>query len=114
MYPRYSKDTNYYQEFWKTYLLNEMMITKIKEFTGENKILGSKINELENLHKEYAKLISLKNRKKIRRMNKEIEKNHMCSYPDCNKLYGSEVSLNLHIKLKHNGGNKTEREKLAR
>jgi len=24
------------------------------------------------------------------------------------------VSLNLHIKLKHNGGNKTEREKLAR
>ena len=29
------------------------------------------------------------------------------------KLYGSDVSLNLHIKIKHNGGNKTEREKLA-
>jgi len=25
----------------------------------------------------------------------------------------SEVSWNLHIKLKHNGGNKTEREKMA-
>ena len=37
----------------------------------------------------------------------------MCSYPNCNKFYGSEVSLNLHIKLKHNGGNKTERERLA-
>ena len=29
------------------------------------------------------------------------------------KLYGSDVSLNLHIKIKHNGGNKTERENLA-
>jgi len=38
----------------------------------------------------------------------------MCPYEGCNKLYGSDVSLNLHIKLKHNGGNKTEREKLAR
>ena len=28
-------------------------------------------------------------------------------------MYGSDVSLNLHIKLKHNGGNKTEREKVA-
>lgn len=36
-----------------------------------------------------------------------------CPYEDCKKTYGSEVSLNLHIKLKHNGGNKTEREKLA-
>jgi len=91
-----------------------MMITKIKEFTGENKILGSKINELENLHKEYTKLISIKNRKKIRRPTIEIEKNHICPYTECKKLYGSEVSLNLHIKLKHNGGTKTDREKLAR
>jgi hypothetical protein len=32
----------------------------------------------------------------------------------CQKIYGSEGSLNLHIKLKHNGGNKTDREKIAR
>lgn len=36
-----------------------------------------------------------------------------CPYADCGKFYGSEGSLNLHIKIKHNGGNKTEREKLA-
>jgi len=36
-----------------------------------------------------------------------------CPYPECGKLYGSEGSLNLHIKIKHNGGNKTEREKTA-
>jgi transcription elongation factor Elf1 len=55
----------------------------------------------------------MKNKKKIRRTASEIDKNFTCPYGDCNKLYGSEVSLNLHIKLKHNGGNKTERERLA-
>ena len=29
-------------------------------------------------------------------------------------MYGSEGSLNLHIKIKHNGGNKTDREKIAK
>ena len=29
-------------------------------------------------------------------------------------MYGSEGSLNLHIKIKHNGGNKTDRERLAK
>ena len=55
----------------------------------------------------------MKNKKKNRRMAVEIDKSHICPYSECNKLYGSEVSLNLHIKLKHNGGNKTERERLA-
>ena len=32
----------------------------------------------------------------------------------CNKDFASEGALNLHIKEKHNGGNKTEREKLAK
>jgi hypothetical protein len=55
----------------------------------------------------------LKNRKKNRRPNVYIEKNYNCPYERCYKVYGSDVSLNLHIKLKHNGGNKTDREKLA-
>jgi hypothetical protein len=29
-------------------------------------------------------------------------------------MYGSEGSMNLHIKLKHKGGNKTDREKTAK
>lgn len=55
----------------------------------------------------------MKNRKKNRRLAIEIEKNFTCPYERCYKVYGSDVSLNLHIKLKHNGGNKTDREKLA-
>ena len=38
---------------------------------------------------------------------KKIKINYKCPYTDCKKIYGSDVSLNLHIKLKHNGGNKS-------
>ncbi|KRX03670.1 hypothetical protein PPERSA_04222 [Pseudocohnilembus persalinus] len=113
-YPKYDKSVNYYHQFWHTYLLNEMMISKIKDFSGENKLLSQKISELDNLHKEYHKIQAARNKKKNRRPAKEIEKSYTCPYGDCVKIYGSEVSLNLHIKLKHNGGNKTERERLAR
>ena len=57
----------------------------------------------------------MKMRKKhVRRTAKEIERSFVCPYQGCSKVYGSEGSLNLHIKIKHNGGNKTDREKLAR
>lgn len=65
------------------------------------------------LQEEYFKLYKLKNRKKNRRLAVEIEKKFDCPYHKCYKNYGSDVSLNLHIKIKHNGGNKTDREKLA-
>ena len=43
-----------------------------------------------------------------------IEKVYECPFSKCGKNYGSDVSLNLHMKLKHNSGTKTERETLAR
>ena len=46
-------------------------------------------------------------------MAADIDKDFECPYIGCYKVYGSDVSLNLHIKIKHGGGNKTEREKLA-
>ena len=49
-----------------------------------------------------------------RRCAHEIQKKFVCPYDDCSKVYGSEGSLNLHIKLKHNGGNKTVRKKIAK
>ena len=52
-------------------------------------------------------------KKHIRRTAKEIAKEFKCPYK-CGKLYGSEGSLNLHMKLKHAGGNKTDREKTAK
>lgn len=52
-------------------------------------------------------------KKHNRRTAKEIAKEYKCPYK-CGKLYGSEGSLNLHMKLKHAGGNKTDREKTAK
>jgi len=37
----------YYQEFWKVYLINEIMISKIKEYSVLNKSLITQIDELE-------------------------------------------------------------------
>ena len=39
--------------------------------------------------------------------------NYECTYAGCHKVYGSAVSMNLHIKMKHNGGTKKEREAYA-
>lgn len=52
-------------------------------------------------------------KKHNRRTAKEIAKDFNCPYQSWDKKYGSEGSLNLHMKLKHDGGNKTDREKLA-
>ena len=68
---------------------------------------------MKNISEEYQKLYRLKNRKKNRRLAAQIEKSFECPYERCYRVYGSDVSLNLHIKLKHSGGNKTDREKLA-
>ena len=43
-----------------------------------------------------------------------IEKSYQCPFDRCSRTYGSDVSLNLHMKLKHNCGTKTERENLAK
>ena len=53
-------------------------------------------------------------KKHLRRCANEIEKSYKCPYGGCFKVYGSEGSLNLHMKIKHNAGSKTEREKVAR
>jgi len=50
----------------------------------------------------------------VRRTADMIEKVFICPFARCDKNYGSDVSLNLHMKLKHNSGTKTERETLAR
>ena len=53
-------------------------------------------------------------KKHIRRCANEIEKSFECPYKKCGRFYGSEGSLNLHMKKKHNAGSKTAREKIAK
>lgn len=56
---------------------------------------------------------SCKRKKHIRRSGNDIDKSFNCPYFDCDKQFGSDGSLNLHIKIKHNGGTKTERDEMA-
>lgn len=99
---------------------NELSFALIKELSERTTELQELVKEIEVRvglcqisQEEYFRLYKLKNRKKNRRLAVEIEKKFECPYGKCYKVYGSDVSLNLHIKLKHNGGNKTDREKLA-
>jgi hypothetical protein len=55
----------------------------------------------------------LRQRKRKRRATRELDKNYECPYERCELRYASELALNLHIKNKHDGGTKTEREALT-
>jgi hypothetical protein len=50
----------------------------------------------------------------MRRTANEIDRTFICPYDGCTKFFGSEGRQNLHIKIKHNGGSKTDRERLAK
>lgn len=113
---------SYFKEFWRYYILNELSIKKINELHEQNQRLSdlassvdvpSFLTILQLLQQEMQMALSQRYKKKNRRTSQEIEKTYQCPYEKCNKLYGSDVSLNLHIKLKHQGGNKTDREKVA-
>jgi hypothetical protein len=67
-----------------------------------------------NLDRFQSERYSSGRKKHNRRCANDIERKFKCPYHKCEKYYGSEGSLNLHIKIKHNGGNKTDREKIAK
>ena len=48
------------------------------------------------------KVICNNNTQRHRRNKNEIQREFVCGYPNCKKSYGSEGSLNQHIKIKHN------------
>ena len=83
------------------------MITKIKDYSIQNKQLNQDINELDEAEKEWNLLWTQKSKKKIRRTSDMIEKTYQCPFDKCGRTYGSDVSLNLHMKIKHNSGTKT-------
>lgn len=50
-YPKYDRKNCYYQEFWKVYVLNEIMIAKIKDYSSGNKLLQKEVHDLEEAEK---------------------------------------------------------------
>lgn len=114
--PEYNPGLDYYQLYWTAFIENQVLLEQLKKQSEERN------NHIRNLIRLNASQCSQSQteekqghrKKHVRRTAKEISKDEMCPYPGCGKYYGSEGSLNLHMKLKHDGGNKTDREKLAK
>ena len=75
---------------------NNRLLPSLNELT-QDVVLPTSVNK--KFHKEH--------KKHIRRSNDELKKDYICPFAGCNKAFGWEGSLSLHMKLKHNGGNKT-------
>ena len=100
---------------------NEQLLNQLCTNAAERDSLLKSIIQMEQFYNDHENLTrTTKERyqsgrkKHNRRKADEIERGRRCPYAKCNKTYASEGSLNLHIKIKHNGGNKTEREKIAK
>jgi transcription elongation factor Elf1 len=118
--PKYNPNQDYYQLYWDLYLQNENLMASVCNESCITDDLVADCAQIEMFYDDNVEKLSseryLHNGRKRhnRRCADELEKDFICPYEACNKLYGSEGSLNLHIKLKHNGGNKTDREKIAK
>jgi hypothetical protein len=89
-----------------------MQVAQLKQLNSGVDKLKDKLSDIEQLDGRLENLMKMKNKKKNRRAAKDVPKNHACPYDNCFRVYGGEVSLNLHIKTNHNGGTKTERLKI--
>ena len=97
VYPQFNSKVNYYHEFWKMYLQNEVLISQMKEYVTQTKDIQTRINELEVLYYLCKYIILFKksksvceelelnllnnlkkeSKKKNRRTSNEIEKSHI-------------------------------------
>ena len=118
--PKYDPKKNYYDCYWELYLQNEQLmnflnIESLERDSDLQKILSIESFYTDNLEKLRSERYLHNGRKRHnRRCANDIERGFTCPYEGCSKFYGSEGSLNLHMKIKHNGGNKTDREKIAK
>jgi len=103
---------NYEKEVSLAKKAYEVFLSFLKEISFEKEMIEQRVRHYENIYHKIEKTV--RPRKKNRRTSSAIIRNYVCPYQNCRKRYGSDVSLNLHIKRKHNGGNKSERELFAK
>jgi len=104
--PSDDQNQNYYQEYCRLYIANVVLTNQMKELVAEKTDLLTKLGKLEKRREE---LQNTKNnfdkdeekKKRSRRTASEIDRHYRCPIEICQKSYGSEGSLNQHIKLKH-------------
>jgi len=93
----------YYIELNKILKINEILKVQLNNLKNEKTNLKQKIINIER-NNEKLKINNLINdtyinRKRHRRLKNEIKRNFLCKF--CSKKYGTECSLNQHLKIKH-------------
>lgn len=116
--PPFDPNTNYYKLYWQTFLQNNGLNEQYMRLSEDRNDLLEQIIKFKEFYdqndtKFYEERANGR-KKHNRRTAGEIPRSYVCPYLTCEKTYGSEGSLNLHVKIKHGGGNKTDREKMAK
>lgn len=85
------------------FLVNIVLTTKVKKLQEEIKELHDRIQkyEVQGYSGNIAFNGELGKRKRKRKTKDQVERNYKCNIDNCVKSYGSENSLNQHMKLKH-------------
>lgn len=117
--PDYDRTKDYHTEFYNIFCQNQSLMQRVEmEARDRNDIMMQimKINEFydQNIEKRLGDRYESGRKIHERRKMCELKREFKCPYENCDKVYASEGAVNLHIKNKHHGGNKTEREKLAK
>jgi len=106
MMPPDEHNLNYYQEYCRLFIANVVLTTQMKDLVAEKNELLTKLAKLEKRSKELNETKALdesaeEKKKRFRRTASEIDRHYRCPVETCQKSYGSEGSLNQHVKLKH-------------
>ena len=98
------KDSKTDREMKSTlFLVNIVLTTKVKKLQEEILELNDRIRKFET-HGFPGNIkfnADLGKRKRKRKTKDQVERNFKCNINGCTKSYGSENSLNQHMKLKH-------------
>ena len=98
----------YYLKFIEVHSINLSLKEQLTQLLQERNDLKHLIERLDRKHKIKSNAMSAIDdlyikKKRFRRGKEDIAREFVCKYPQCKEKYGSEGSLNQHIKLKHHG-----------
>eukprot|EP00743_Colponemidia_sp_Colp-15_P005086 GILK01005475.1.p1 GENE.GILK01005475.1~~GILK01005475.1.p1 ORF type:complete len:231 (-),score=20.63 GILK01005475.1:190-882(-) len=105
--PPNDQNYTYYQEYCRLFLANEVLTAQMKQLVQEKNMLQTRLSKLENSKRKADDPLNgaddtpSEKKKRHRRTAGEIERVYKCTGDGCSKSYGSEGSLNQHIKIKH-------------
>lgn len=84
------------------FLVNIVLTTKVKKLQEEIEILRTKLKDFENgSGLKYMGLNNVMKQKRKRKKKDQVMRKFHCKIGKCDKSYGTENSLNQHMKLKH-------------